>query len=754
MAVVERPTEASETDGGGHSTRNSIEDIWGERTPHTGEWPVRVDERTLEAPDRWVQSACVLCSTGCGLDIGVKDGRIVGVRGRAVDRVNRGRLGPKGLHGWEANASPDRLTQPLIRRNGALHEASWDEAWDLLIGRTREIIEQYTGGAIGVYNTGQLMLEEYYTLACAMEAGVHTPHMDGNTRLCTATAAQALIQSFGTDGDPGSYRDLDLTDALFLVGHNPANTQTILWMRILDRLHSPKRPKLVVVDPRRTQTAAEADVHLRPRLGTNVPLLNGLLHCIIRDGHIDKAFIEAHTMGFENLQETVAAWPPDRVAQVTGVPAGDLEAAAEILGTAPTLVSTALQGVYQSWQATAAAVQINNLHLIRGMIGKPGATVFQMNGQPTAQNTRECGANGEFVAFMNWQNPQHVKILADHWNVDVHDIPHATPPTHAMQIFRLAEMGSLRMLWIIGTNPAVSMPELERIRKILKQDDLFVVVSDAFLTETGKLADLVLPAALWGEKTGTFTNADRTVHISHKAIEPPGQALPDFEILREFARRMDFRDKDGQPLIKWQTPEEAFDHFKAVTRERPCDYSGLTYAKLSEGSGIQWPCNDKFPEGKERLYDDAEFNTAHDYCETYGHDLLTGAPMTPEQYRARDPGRRAIIKAADFLPLPETPDDEYPLFLTTGRLVYHFHTRTKTGRAPELQQAAPDAYVEMCPADAEKYGVREGELVAVATRRGQVEVPVRLCDIEPGHIFIPFHYGYWTTTNGPGPPTS
>jgi anaerobic selenocysteine-containing dehydrogenase len=448
-------------------------------------------------------------------------------------------------------------------------------------------------------------------------------------------------------------------------------------------------------------------------------------------------------MGFESLQEMAAAWPPERVAKVTGVPARDLEAAAEILGSTRTLVSTVLQGVYQSWQATAAAVQVNNLHLIRGLIGKPGATVFQMNGQPTAQNTRECGANGEFAAFMNWQNPQHVKILADHWNVEIPDIPHAAPPTHAMQIFRLAEMGSIRMLWIICTNPAVSMPELDRIRRILKQENLFVVVSDAFLTETAALADLVLPAAMWAEKTGTFTNADRTVHISHKAIEPPGEARPDFDILLDFARRMDFRDKAGQPLIKWQSPEEAFEHFKALTRGRPCDYSGLTYAKLSEGSGIQWPCNAEYPAGKERLYEDGVFNTAADYCEIFGHDLMTGAALEPEKYRARDPNGRAIIKAAVFAPLPEAPDDDYPLFLTTGRLVYHWHTRTKTGRAPELQAAAPEAYVELSPADAERYGVGDGELVEVATRRGQVRVPVRVCDIEPGHLFIPFHYGYW-----------
>lgn len=282
-------------------TRDSIADIWGERRPYHGQgaWPERVDERTTETPERWVQSCCVLCSTGCALDIGVTENRIVGVRGRAVDRVNRGRLGPKGLHGWIANNSEARLTRPLIRRDGRLQEAGWDEAMEMVVRRAKEIKQRYTAGAIGFYNTGQLFLEEYYTLALIGHAGIGTSHRDGNTRLCTATADQALMQSFGTDGDPGAYADFDLTDALFLVGHNMAITQTVLWMRVLDRLRGPNRPKLVVVDPRETVTAREADVHLALRPGTNVALLNGLLNLVIKAGQIDRAFIDAHTIGFE-----------------------------------------------------------------------------------------------------------------------------------------------------------------------------------------------------------------------------------------------------------------------------------------------------------------------------------------------------------------------------------------------------------------------------------------------------------------------
>lgn len=730
-------------------TRDSIADIWGQRTPYVDDWPVRVDERIIEEPEKWVQSACVLCSNGCGMDIGVKDGRIVGVRGRAHDRVNKGRLGPKGLHGWVANHSSDRLTRPLIRRNGKLEQASWDEAMDLIVQRSQKIRDKYTSGAIGFYTTGQLFLEEYYTLGVIGKAGLGTPHMDGNTRLCTATSAAALKLSFGTDGQPGSYTDLDTTDAILHVGHNIASQQTVLWMRILDRRRGPNPPKLVVIDPRKTFTAKEADVHLAPLVGTNVALMNGLLNLIIEARQIDREYIDAHTVGFKTLQETVRKWSPERVEAVTRVPAEQLRAAAQILGSTPTLVSTALQGVYQSMQATAAACQINNLHLIRGLIGKQGCGIYQMNGQPTAQNTRESGADGDLPAFRNWDNPEHIAELARIWNVEPAIIPHWAPPTHAMQIWRYAEQGSIKMLWISATNPVVSLPELSRIRRILEKDDLFVVVQDAFLTETAKVADVVLPAAIWGEKTGCYTNVDRTVHISHKAIEPPGEARSDLDIFLDYARRMDFRDKDNAPLIKWSDSEGAFEAWKECTRGRFCDYTGMSYAKLTGGSGIQWPCNEQFPDGTSHLYTNGVFNTSADDCETYGHDLVTGGAITPLEYRANDPQGKAFLRAADYQPPHEEPDEQYPLWLTTGRVVYQFHTRTKTGRSPELHNAAPDAFVQISSEDAANYGIVNGDMVEVESRRGRVVEPARVGGIESGLVFIPFHYGYWDDPSRP-----
>ncbi|MFI5828032.1 molybdopterin oxidoreductase family protein [Streptomyces sp. NPDC051578] len=735
-----------------------IADPWGGRTPYArgAAWPVRTDTRlapgtTADEVDRWVQAASLLHSNGDAMDIAVRDGRIVGVRGRAEDRVNRGRLGPKDLFGWAANASQDRLTSPLVRDGDRLVPCDWDTAMGRIAARSKELLDRHGPGSIGFYTSGQLFLEEYYTLAVLARAGIGTNHLDGNTRLCTATAAEALKESFGCDGQPGSFTDIDHADTLALFGHNMAETQPVLWMRVLDRLDGADPPRLICVDPRPTPVARRADVHLAPRPGTNIALLNALLHEIIRTDRVDEEFIEAHTVGFEELRRRVAPCTPGWASAICDVPAAAIGEAAAILGSAERLLSTVLQGVYQSHQATAAAVQVNNLHLIRGMLGRPGAGVLQMNGQPTAENTRECGADGDLPGFRNWQNDQHVADLAEVWNVEPSSIPHYAPPTHAMQIFRYAEQGSIRMLWISGTNPAVSLPELGRIRSALAQDRLFTIVQDLFLTETAQLADVVLPAATWGEKTGTFTNADRTVHLSEKAVDPPGDARPDLAVFLDYARRMDFRDKDGGPLITWDGPEEAFEAWKRCSAGRPCDYTGITYEKLRGGSGIQWPCDEAHPEGTERLYTDGVSWAHPDVCESYGKDLVTGASVEAVEYRSLNPDGKAVIKAAAYHPPHEVPSREYPLQLTTGRTLYHFHTRTKTGRVPQLNAAAPEVWVELSPADATARDLAEGDLVDVTTPRGSLRGTLRITGIREGLLFVPFHYGYWDTAEGSGP---
>jgi anaerobic selenocysteine-containing dehydrogenase len=504
-----------------------------------------------------------------------------------------------------------------------------------IVERSRALLEAEGGGAFGFYTSGQLFSEEYYTLGVIGKGGLGTPHMDGNTRLCTATAAQALKESFGCDGQPASYTDVDAADTLFLVGHNVAATQTVVWSRMLDRRRGPNPPALVVVDPRPTPPAREADLHLAVRGGTNLALLNALQHELFMGGHVRRR-------------------RPPRLPQ----------------------------------------------------LAQPGPH-------------RRVGPALE-------RRP--------------HDHPPLAPPTHAMQIWRYAEQGSIKLLWISGTNPAVSLPELARIRAILEAPEPFVVVQDAFLTETARRADVVLPAALWGEKTGTFTNADRTVHLSERAVDPPGGARSDLDIFLDYARRMGFSTRDGKPLVSWDDPESAFEAWKACSRGRPCDYSGLSYDRLRDADGIQWPVTDTAPHGTERLYADGNFPTDPEVCEDYGHDLAAGAEQSPEEYRAKQPGGRAFLRAADFQPGPEQPDDEFPLLLTTGRTLYHFHTRTKTGRAPELQEAAPEAWLELSAADADRLGVADGDLVRVCSRRGAVEVACRITGIAEGMVFVPFHY--------------
>jgi anaerobic selenocysteine-containing dehydrogenase len=744
------------------ASRDAIAEPWGARTPYgPGEpWPARVDHQFAEGVEpsdvqEWARTASLLHSNGDAMEIAVRGGRIVGVQGRAEDRVNRGRLGPTDLYGWQAIASPDRLRHPLVRLNGSLVETDWDTALGRVVAESKRLLEERGPSAIGFYSTGQLMAEEYWTLAAIANGAIGTSHLDGNTRLCTATAAAALKQTFACDGQPGSYADVDHADVIALFGHNVAETQSVLWMRMLDRLAGPNPPRLVCVDPRNTEVAraarASGGVHLAPLPGTNVALMNGLLHEVIANGWVDRDYVDAHTVGFAELEQRVAGYPPEEAARICRMDADEIRTAARVLGEAQRLLSTVLQGFYQSHQATAAAVQVNNLNLVRGMLGRPGCGVLQMNGQPTAQNTRECGADGDLPGFRNWNNEAHVSELARHWNLDPLQIPHMTPPTHAMQMFRYAEEGSIRMLWVSATNPAVSLPELSRIRSILSQERLFLVVQDIFLSETAQLADVVLPAATWAEKTGCFTNADRTVHLSEKAVDPPDEARPDLDILLDYARRMDFRDKGGQPFPQWHDAESAFAAWAASTEGRPCDYTGLSYAKLRAApSGIQWPCNTEHPDGTERLYVNGKFWSAPEYCESYGRDMVTGAPLEETEYRALNPDARAILKAAEYLPPHEPPGPEQPFVLITGRTIYHFHTRTKTGRIPQLQAAAPEVWVECSESDAHRLGVSEGDLAEVTTRRGAIRAQVRISGIREGVLFVPFHYGYWDTT-GSGP---
>lgn len=692
-------------------------------------------------PDRWVPSACILCSNGCGVDIAVKDDAIVGVRGRATHPVSFGHLGPKGEHGWEANASSRRGTTPMIRRNKSerLQSVSWDEALSFFEEKFRAA---WASGHqnLATYNSGQLLLEEFYTLAKLWRGGLKSSNIDGNTRLCTASAATALTASFGSDGPVASYADIDQADLLILYGHNVAETQTVLWERML-AARSANNGKIIVIDPRCTPTVHQgADLHLQIKVGTNVALMNGIIHLLIARGYVNKTFIDEYTVGFDALDKLTLEYPPERVAEICGISTEQLETAAQWIGTTPRFVSTALMGFYQSVEATAASSLINSIHLLMGGIGKPGAGPLLMAGQPSAMCNRETGCGGSYPAYRNHHNETHMRELCNLWNINFDDF-HPENASDILLMMEKAERGEIEFLWVIGTNPVVSLPDRHRTARILNK--LFVVVQEPFIdAETVEFADIYLPAAMWGEKTGCVTNADRSVNLLQKAIEPPGEARSDFDIFVDVSSRLGFKDRDGTPLISFKEPIDAFNEWRAVSEGRPCDYSGMTYELIARMGAVRWPCNEQYPLGAERLYEDLRFMTSIDDCEGYGVDFLTGNPATRAEYAHHDPKGKARLLPVHWRRPPNPTSELYPFLLNTGRVVYHFHTRTKTSRSHLLNARAPMPYVEIHPFDAEKLGISLGDLVEISSPHGCTEVLAMVVDtVRPGEIFAPFHYG-------------
>lgn len=692
--------------------------------------------------DKWVYSTCNICSVGCGCYTAVKDGKIVGIKGNGDHPINRGRLGPKGENQWYANNAPDRLTTPLIRnKQGNLEPASWDDAMNLIVEKAKQSMKEKGTNSISIYSTGQGFMEDYYTLAKIGRAGLQTHLMDANTRLCTATTEFCLLQSFGADGTPASFDDVDETDTLMLFGHNVAETGTVLFERIMERKKRTGKPYIIVVDPRKTLTAKEADLHLQLVPGTNVALLNGLIAEVIKNKHIDPKFIAKYTIGFEEMVDSLKEWPLERSAQISGVPVETLRRAAEQLGTTASLVTTTLQGTYQSADATTACVAINNFHLIRGLIGKPGCGPLHMAGQPSSSANRTAGGVGTYPAHRNHTNPDHIKEMAELWNVEMMTLP-VGPEKGIEEHITMIEDGEIGMFWNIGTNSMVSLPNRQRAKKAM--ENTFVVVQDPFLTETTAIADVVLPAALWGEKEGTMENADRTINLVRKAVDPPEGVKSDFDIFLDFAKRMDLKDKDGQPLVSFTTPEECFEEFKRVSKGRPCDMTGITYERLEKENGLRWPVSSKDSTGTPRLYSDFQFHTNPDYAQSYGKDQFTGRALTKKEFKDKEANGRAILHPTHYLPPGEQPNKKYPMWLTTGRLVWHWHTRTKTGRSPILHMAAQHGYVEIHTDDAKAMSIVQGELVRITSPRGWIEVPARIGDaVQKGLVFVPFHFGSW-----------
>ncbi len=649
--------------------------------------------------DSWVKTTCGYCSVGCGMLIGVKHGKAVAARGNPDHPVNRGKLCPKGLSEHHILDAPGRATHPLLRKNGKLEPVSWDVAFETMIERIGLIQQKHGFGSLGVVGTGQLLTEEFYTLGKLVQLGFRTPNHDGNTTLCMASAVSGYKLSFGSDGPPGNYADLETADVILLIGANIADNHPILC----NRLERNKKRTLIVVDPRVTKTAMMADIHLPVKPRSDIALINGIAHILIRDGLIDRDYISEHTSGFDELNFFVMKFTPQHVSEVTGLSVAQIEHVASLYGRAKAAFIGWTMGVNHSTQGAATVTAINNLALITGHIGRAGAAPFSITGQCNAMGTREAGFTSSLPGYRKFDNPADREALADLWDIDVRYIPKARGLAYP-DIIEAAVAGKIKALWFIATNPAVSFPNYSVLEQALRSVE-FLVVQDGFHpTPTSDFAHLVLPAAIWGEKEGTYTNSERRVSKANRIVTPPGEARADFDIFLDLAERMGVR-KVLYP--GWATTRDAFLEWQRVSAGRMCDYSHFTWEEIEANGGMQW--------GGERLYTDGVFPTADG---------------------------RAKLHLVPCEPFVEQPNKEYDFILNTGRTVEHWHTRTKTAQVDMLNKMVPNAWLEMNPIDAQRLRLSSHDRVTVVSRRNKVaNLELRITAIvAPGQVFMPFHF--------------
>lgn len=662
-----------------------------------------------KAPDRWVATTCGYCSVGCGMFIGVRDGRAVSVRGNPDHPVNRGMLCPKGLSEHHTIHARNRAEYPLLRRDGTLSRVGWDHALQTMARRFRDVQRHHGPGAVGVISTGQLVTEEFYALGKLVQLGLGTANYDGNTTLCMSTAVAGYKRSFGSDGPPGAYADLDAADLVLLIGANIAENHPILCWRLKA---NPSRT-LIVVDPRVTKTAMLADLHLPVRPRSDLALVNGLIHILIEHGFVAREYVERSTTGFDALRESVREYTPDRVAAITGLGVEQIWRTAWAIGHASSTFIGWTMGVNHSTKGTETVGAINNLALITGNIGREGAAPFSITGQSNAMGTREAGFTSSLPGYRTFESAADREELARLWRVPVERIP-ASRGLAYPDIIQAVLDGRIRALWIIATNPVVSFPHAGRLLEALGSLEFLVVQDGYHPTPTSELAHLVLPAAIWGEKDGTYTNSERRVSRVRQAVSPPAEARADFDIFLALAEVLGVRQ---EIYPGWSKPEDAFEEWKRVSAGRLCDYSGMTYRLIEQHGGIQWPYrpDDPDPSAPRRLYADGRFQT---------------------------PDGRARLIPTSWEPFPDQTSEDFPFVLNTGRTVEHWHTRTKTGRVPLLERLSPAAWVEMNPRDARRLRLKPKDRVDLVSRRGSVRnVALRITEtVAPGQVFMPFHY--------------
>jgi nitrate reductase NapA len=702
----------------------------------------------------WRKGVCRFCGTGCGVLVGTRGGRIVGVQGDPKNPVNKGLLCVKGYHVALAPYGEDRLVRPQIRKDGRLAEASWEEALDLIAARFKETIERHGPFAVALYLSGQSTIPEGYAASKWMRAGIGSNNLEANARLCMASAVTGFLTTFGSDEPSGCYDDLDEADTFVLWGANMAEMHPVLFSRIVDRKARQPFVKIVDISVRRTPTTEQADLYIEMTPQGDLALANAVAHCLVRDGRVDRNFVDHHVVfkagktgigygleddfkfqdeprriTFDEYARFLRDYPPAKASRLCGVSSAAIEELARLYGDPVTrVISLWTMGVNQHTRGTWMNNLIYNLHLLTGKFGKPGSTAISLTGQPSACGTvREVGvAANRLPADMVVTNPEHVARAAAIWKVPQESIP-TIPGRDTMEMFRALDRGEIRTIWIQTTNPMQTLPNRERYRNACRRDDRFVVVSDVYPTETTAVADVVLPSAMWVEKEGMFGNTERRTQHWEQMIEPPAEARSDLWQIVEVARRLGHGRLFDYPEVASgsKSLEQAlYEEYREFTLGTGKDLA--SYAELKASRGMRWPV----VEGRE---------TRRRYVE--GEDPYVPPGAGIKFYKNKEDEGKAVVWARPYEPPPESPDAEYPFWLCTGRVLEHWHTGSMTRRIPELHRAVPEAYVEIHPDDAQRLGIGDGVMVRVVSRRGSCVLPASINGRSiprRGLVFVPF----------------
>lgn len=672
------------------------------------------------------KTICPYCGVGCGLEVSspAAPGRAThrDAQGNPIWKVmgdrqhpsSKGKVCVKGATIAES-LDKSRLKYPMMRESldKPFERVTWDEAFDAIVNQIRKVRETIGVEGICMYGSGQFQTEDYYLAQKLLKGCLGTNNFDANSRLCMSSAVAGYMQSFGADGPPCCYEDLELTDCAFLIGTNTADCHPIIFNRL--RVHHKKnrKVKMIVVDPRKTATAQAADLHLAIKPGTDIDLLNGMAHLLMRWGLIDTYFIDECTKDFPNYAEVIRFYTPQIVADRCGITVEEVETAARYWGESERVLSLWSMGVNQSSEGTAKVRTLINLHLMTAQIGKPGSGPFSLTGQPNAMGGREAGGLAHILpGYRVVKNPQHRKEVEIVWGVKEGSIS-PNPGKDAWRMITGLETGDIGLLWVAATNPAVSMPDLERTKKALLKSP-FTICQDAYYpTETANYAHLVLPASQWSEKAGIMTNSERVVTYCPKFRDGIPEAKADWEIFAEVGRRLGFEEQ-----FNYANSAEVYDEFTLLTKNRPCDMSGLTHQVLAENGPIQWP----FPEGSNPK-------------DNYGRRLYTN-------FSFHTPDGRARFGAYHSKGLAEPPNPDYPFVLTVGRLYGHWHTMTRTGHIPKIVKMHPKPFLEIHPKDAQKLQLEDGEQIKVESSRGVAYFHLQITSaIVRGTVFAPMHWG-------------